>query len=440
MTNNFIPGVGRLATDRYDFESHINGSDFKHDADIITLDPPLTIPSVGPGVSCTNVQQALTQALPYLAPVTLPDASVVSKGVIQLSGDVSGTATNIIITGLQQRPINVVAPNTNDVLTWNGTTWGPLSVPVQFLADGDLTGSSLSQQVIAITGVANLVNVKCNNISFASTTTPNIVQASTASSPAAVLSIKAQNSTTGIGGALKLSAGFGITGQGALSLQLAAGSNTLLQISEPVVGNSVLSLVKGSDTTVTQMPAGTGNRVIYIADASTAPTVSPVGGTILYSNAGKLCIKQSNGTGFIIGANNFTSPVSIDDNSNNPVYFYKYTIHSAINTRSSVFTYSNQNGPSTVLAEINMTAVVDSNDGYVYSSTTLATFKSIEVAGEYLFYLVGTETVVHSQSSGSWTSTPFYTLTQQIAFRTGAHATQAAEWTVFIKLQDITYG
>ncbi len=52
----------------------------------------------------------------------------------------------------------------------------------------------------------------------------------------------------------------------------------------------VVSLVKGSAVTTTQMPAGSGDYVIYIADAATAPTGTagqrPVGGGSMYSQAG----------------------------------------------------------------------------------------------------------------------------------------------------------
>lgn len=37
---NFVKGVGRLSTNRYDFEKHLDGTDFRHTADTIDVNPP----------------------------------------------------------------------------------------------------------------------------------------------------------------------------------------------------------------------------------------------------------------------------------------------------------------------------------------------------------------------------------------------------------------
>lgn len=58
----------------------------------------------------------------------------------------------------------------------------------------------------------------------------------------------------------------------------------------------VVSLCLGSAVTATQMPTGTGDRVIYIADAAAVPTANPSGGGVLYSEAGALKWRGSSGT------------------------------------------------------------------------------------------------------------------------------------------------
>lgn len=50
----------------------------------------------------------------------------------------------------------------------------------------------------------------------------------------------------------------------------------------------VLSLLRGSHVTETQMPANTGDMVVFVADAVTVPTAAPVGGEIIYGEGGQL--------------------------------------------------------------------------------------------------------------------------------------------------------
>jgi len=301
MTNTFIKGVGRLTTDRYDFQNHIDGNPPHHKAGIITLDPSVVINSV----THTNVQDAIEELAPFA--VTVPDATSSVKGKIKLSGDLEGTADSPICHAsyILSRPLGATPPSAGQVLTWTGISWSPDSIPVQFYANGDLGGSGLSQEVLAITGLTNNATIKCSDLTFLNTVTaPRIQHLTTTTGSGANLGVSAQTSTfgSGTGGNLSLSSGFGPAGMGATRLQLY--TIPLLEISEPTSSNYVLSLVKGSAVTNTEMPTGTGNRVVYIANAASNPTVSPVSGTILYSSSGSLWVKESSGTNFQINDNN----------------------------------------------------------------------------------------------------------------------------------------
>lgn len=75
----FIPGQGRLATDRYDFQRHVAGTDFYHNADDITVIPGLTFNDPAPA---TDVYTALSNISAELAALALS-----GKGFITVGGD-----------------------------------------------------------------------------------------------------------------------------------------------------------------------------------------------------------------------------------------------------------------------------------------------------------------------------------------------------------------
>lgn len=128
---NFINGVGRIATDRYDFEEHIDGYSFRHQANQIDLNPPVTITGTQ-----TNVQGAIAALSLLISPPVVPDATTSTKGILQLTGDISGTSTDVITVGLQGKPILNIVPGLNDLLTWNGSAWTPTPLSAGTIAYG----------------------------------------------------------------------------------------------------------------------------------------------------------------------------------------------------------------------------------------------------------------------------------------------------------------
>lgn len=75
-----------------------------------------------------------------------------------------------------------------------------------------------------------------------------------------------------------------------------------VEVANVVAGQRVIALCRGSSLTSTQMPTNTGNGVIYIANAGTAPTANSVSGGILYSEAGALKWRGTSGTVTTLGA------------------------------------------------------------------------------------------------------------------------------------------
>lgn len=73
-------------------------------------------------------------------------------------------------------------------------------------------------------------------------------------------------------------------------------SATMIEAAHVVSGNNVVSLAKKSALTSTEMPANTGDGVIYVANAATAPTANSVSGGILYAEAGAGKWRGTSGT------------------------------------------------------------------------------------------------------------------------------------------------
>jgi hypothetical protein len=151
---NFKPGVGHLVTDRFDFQKHIDGEAFRHQAGSIDLVPSIMIGST----NITDVQTAIAALAGSIIVPSVPDATTVSKGVIQLGGDLFGTGTTALspkVSGLQGFPVSASAPATNNVLQWNGTTWTPAVIVNATSAvfgtirlQGDLNGGTASSPVV----------------------------------------------------------------------------------------------------------------------------------------------------------------------------------------------------------------------------------------------------------------------------------------------------
>lgn len=107
-SQTFTPGVGRLATDRYEFESHVDGADLKHNADAITITPGITLNS--------STQTDVYSALSAIG-VELANLELSGKGFL-LVGDGYDTYANSISTPNTPYDSSVPALNTylHDVL------------------------------------------------------------------------------------------------------------------------------------------------------------------------------------------------------------------------------------------------------------------------------------------------------------------------------------
>jgi len=305
---------GILATNRYDFQKHVEGLAFRHQANQIDLNPTMVIG----GNTITDVQDALEALLLAINPLPIL-ATATTPGLVQLSalGDVQGTALQMQVTGIRGFPVNSAPPIFNNVLTWNGSNWGPASSQGVFTAGTDLAGNASSQQVIGWTGTGISPNrtVRASNdiVQFITTATPVITQASVAGINATNLTMEAQGISSGSSNAGNIALfggtnlGSGLSGGVNLSVggsPVTEGGNYLLQATQVVPNQEVVAFFPtlGTGLVAGDMPTNTGSKVIYIGDTTVLPTAPSPTGSILWSNGGQLFVMQENGVSFAIGS------------------------------------------------------------------------------------------------------------------------------------------
>jgi hypothetical protein len=344
MSNSLIPNykkdVGRLATDRFDFQDHVDGYAFRHKADQIDLKPILTIGSI----VCTTVQDAIDQLTIIVTPPVITDATTSSKGIIQLSGDIAGTATNVVVTKIQSKPVSTLPPNAGDVLTWDGgsSSWIPSPAVNAFTAGGDLVGTNSLQQVTGLTGSAGSTRVSSNSLSWISGATPTITQLTTALNHGADLTIRAQTSSGSSknGGDVIITGGSpGASGlKGGVTLKMDSGNSTMIELTEIAAGRRVISLLHNGPLTTVDMPSNTGDLVMYIRDTVTPPTIgNPSNGTIVYSSGGQLWVKQQDGDNFSVGS--IPNP-SIWGSTGQQTYTYRSYVTSSVGAAALAFSFA----------------------------------------------------------------------------------------------------
>lgn len=431
---NFNSPVGRLATDRYDFESHLEGTNFRHNATQIDLNPGLTVALVPQG----TVQEALAALAALSVPPSVPDATISTKGIIQLAGDIAGTSTNVKVTGLQGFPVSTLTPTASQVLTWSGTAWTPTASGSGFVASGDLAGTNVSQQVIGLTGTAGFITITGNVLGFASTSSPGIFQSPTSIANGKDFNFRAQDSTgAGLnGGTVRI--GGGAAGAGGLrgGIRLESDGHNLLQVTEPVTGQRVLALVSDFNINAGNMPANSGDMVVFIADCLTPPTSGlPTSGSILYSSGGKLFVTQANGDNFSVGS---TSNPSIWGPVGQQVYNVRASAQSTSSTRVTAFSIS-FNQTAFINASIRVDAIFIGKDEAALSTNTAQYNLNMgyitDNSGNPT--LIGATTTVDSRTNGAasgWTTPAFGISGQTLNVNTGANIATTINWFVVIKL------
>lgn len=102
----------------------------------------------------------------------------------------------------------------------------------------------------------------------------------------------------GNGGTLALAGGspHGTGRKGGVQLSLdETSAEPMVEVAEVATGRRAVVLGLGAAVTATELPAGTGDRVVYIANYATAPTANPVSGQLLYAGGHALAARSPNG-------------------------------------------------------------------------------------------------------------------------------------------------
>lgn len=95
--------------------------------------------------------------------VSVSDATTLVKGIVQLAGDISGTATSVSVVKIQGRSVQNTSPTDKQVLTWNNaaTRWEPqsipnatTSIPGTVVLSGDIGGTYNALEINSLRGYA----------------------------------------------------------------------------------------------------------------------------------------------------------------------------------------------------------------------------------------------------------------------------------------------
>lgn len=431
MTNPLVPNykkdVGRLVADRYDFEKHLNGTDFRHVAGQIDLFPTVVVD----GYAKTTVQDAISALSEVIYAPSVPDATPTSLGVIQLDGDISGTAYNISVVKIQGKPISTLIPSTGQVLSWNGSYWAPSNPTNSFSAGLDLYGNNVAQSVIQISGNSSGdVSVPASTFNFSEASTPIFNQQDATLTSGSDFTITAQNSVAGDGGNVLISGGFAPSGTpGGVVLSVNDNTSQMVQVSQFSDSRRVVALFGDSQVTDGDIPDG--DMMLYIKDAASDPiSGNPYQGVLVYSNGGKLNVKQSDGTDIIVGS--IPNP-SIWGNSGEQTYTVRRKRQTVTNSPVTAFSYLMPNNSSVKVDVIVVAKEVGSDESYQVNMSagySIDSFGTVTVLGSTTSYDIRNTGGI----SASW-STPNITNTGPIVnVITGHYSLTTINWLMITQL------
>jgi len=472
---NYRPGIGQLATSRYDFQNHVDGYAYQHLGGAIACSVTID------GTPYTDIQSALTAISGYI-PGVFPNATASVTGGIKLTGDLGGTYSSPLVSRLQATPVLSSSPTSGQILGYNGSGWGPVSlggdisgsynsvsviklrgnaisssspstnnvlywsgsqwVPGNLVVGGDVSGTSNNIEIVSVTGDGDSVlTVNCSNILFEGSILDSYNIGFYSSRTTGVgngLKLRAQGSTVDKGGRLYLGGGYSsseLHGGVWIGTQANNSSDILLFVEEiqsigEIGSRKVVAFCSDTTTLTSRLPENTGSKIIYIGNSSPTPTRGPnYTGSILYSTAGKLRVVQTDNNDYSLGVSEaLADSYKVGDNLDNPGDGYQVNA-TATTATVDVLTITM---PQYSAALIEITAVgVGSNGNCYQKKQILATNR---ITGSVTQTGI---TTVHSSTGGTWSAAPIYNLTgNDIVIRTSYNTTGGitSYWNIHVKM------
>lgn len=223
---------------------------------------------------------------------------------LDASALIHGTNPSTVGNFRWKHAYTIAGRNSSNAVDRSLIRWG-VTTDTLHLGDGNIS--------LVLNGIGSLINMNVSGIisfvpntsvSFGTGISPLFNQTSAAGN-GATFTVRAQSSSgsNGNGGKLTLQGGAlnGTGLKGGVALALNGTTEDMVEIAEVATGRRVVSLCRAAAITTTQMPASTGDGVIYIANATTAPTADSVSGGILYCEAGALKYRGTSGTVTTLG-------------------------------------------------------------------------------------------------------------------------------------------
>lgn len=263
--------------------------------------------------------------MPYLeigsASSTLTSLSIISSGYIELG---SSPATSGLVRFPKASSLMVARNNagTNNMTLMETDSSDNIYIgsvtagqrPPNVIIDASSSVVFRQSGTNYLTVNASTIGVVAANISFSEgVAAPGLLQTNrSADALPNPMFVRACGAHTGAsagansnGGVLRLQGGTAKTDgssglRGGVRLELSSGGVVMAEVAEPAVGRRIVSLCRGSAITATELPASTGDLVVYIGNAATAPTANPVSGGILYCEGGALKYRGTSGTVTVI--------------------------------------------------------------------------------------------------------------------------------------------
>lgn len=225
---------------------------------------------------------------------TVPASGTLTTGnVLQVSGSSALTYAALNLAG-GAGYVTGLLPWANIATPIASSHYATAGVPGAIAIAGDIGGSATTPTVIGLTGTSGVVSFA------ASATSPTIKQLASASTAGQMLSFIAQDAggSNQDGGHLSLYSGAptGTGAPGRVQLVLGPGTVTFAAGAFSTSGRRYIAL--GGQAISTNIPNGDG--VVWLANATTAPTTAPTGGALLYASGGALGFMGTVGTAVLL--------------------------------------------------------------------------------------------------------------------------------------------